>query len=224
MEPSAFRERLSECLALPGSGDPAYSSAMNVLIQQAGGSVTLPGPPQVEEKFRAALDEDQGREWSPASETPMDRRLAAFADLYREAGAAQRSEIESSFEGEQLRELLVFARRAARFAASTKDTRWLRLGLAAVAIEGTRYDFRDSYLALALLRFAAESVGADTGALFGEARQLNEHVAEAVDRVSAFRQREVQSYVRRFGPPEWAQPEPAQPVRDQKAKPWWKLW
>src|SRR5436853_3297163 len=129
MEELAFRERLSECKEMPGIGDPVYRSAFNELILEAGGSITLPAADTVQKNVQSALTEDEGREWSQSGETPMDQRLAAFADLYLRADATQKAEIESSFQDEQLRELLVFAGRAARFAVSRKDTQWMRLGL-----------------------------------------------------------------------------------------------
>ena len=60
-----------------------------------------------------------------------------------------------------LNRLLGFVYEAAEQVRATKDVYWLRMGLAAAAIENSRLDWRDSLTAMAELYVTAEEVGID---------------------------------------------------------------
>lgn len=63
-------------------------------------------------------------------------------------------------------QLLIYARRAAGQLRSTRDDKWLKLGLSAASIENLQLDSRDTYTLLGALYTAAMEVGIDPAPYF----------------------------------------------------------
>jgi hypothetical protein len=61
--------------------------------------------------------------------------------------------------------------------ADTCDDRWLRLGLAAVSIDDSGTDFRDTYVTLGALYIGAVRCGMDPGPYFEEAAEISSGVS-----------------------------------------------
>lgn len=117
--------------------------------------------------LRAALEETaQALE---GEELASDLELAC--ELYLRCGEALRREIRTSFgKWTAVRgHMLARARSYARRLSETCEARWLRLGLAAISIDDTGTDFRDSYVALGNLYVCAVRCGMEPGPYFKEA-------------------------------------------------------
>jgi hypothetical protein len=110
---------------------------------------------------------------------PGGKELASDLDLacrlYLQGEDALRREIRNSFSGwtavrgRMLARAWPFADRL----ADTCDDRWLRLGLAAVSIDDSGTDFRDTYVALGALYLCAVRCGIEPGPYFEEAAEIS---------------------------------------------------
>lgn len=229
MRSEEFEKRFRYCREMPGSGDPAYRSAFNEVIMEAGGSIRVDQDinPETLETLTAAGADDKDRRWGGVGASPMDARLAAFSELYVDADPDQRKMISDSFDGEELRELGVFVARSARLIEATGDPRWLRRGFAAACIEGGRYDFRDLISSLSILRYGAERAGIEVEPFFHEALEMSLparstktlSLQEIFLTVKSYPKQTLRDFVREFGPPEWEDE-----MKPDEVKPWWKFW
>ena len=88
--------------------------------------------------------------------------LDELCGIYLEADPGQRVAIRAVFDdkGSVLKYLYSYiGGRVTRLLKSSEDVKWLRLGLAAAAIEDMRVDYRDLLICLGKLYLAAESIG-----------------------------------------------------------------
>ncbi|MEM7356461.1 MAG: hypothetical protein AAF657_36940 [Acidobacteriota bacterium] len=222
MKRQDFERRLRECQEMPGADDPAYWSAYNAAIKEAGGSISS-SDREASEKLDLALEDDKKREWSWIGSSPMDARLAAFSDLYLEAQAEQRQFLQISFTEDELDKLLHFIARAGLLVEASGDSQWLKRGLAAACIEGSHCEIRETLGSLSLLRFGAERAGIDTGPFFLEAVRMlspskpRSSTEELILQVMDYPEEDITGIVRMIGPPTW---------QDELGpeKPWWKFW
>ena len=170
--------------------------------------------PEPDPEFRAwlALPGRGGYEqcglWEWVGSCPADDRITVLADMYLKASPERREQIRAYFrdKGADLAELWVYVRRVALLIRSEEDVLWLRRGLAAAAIEGGGWDFRDTIVSLVILRYAAERAGIRTRPFFDEAiavaaPESRDIFVNARDHSRA----DVAYTVREFGPPEWAE-------------------
>lgn len=86
-----------------------------------------------------------------------------LCQIYLDAPYQQRTLIRDAVSDKKgiLNRLLGFVYESVEHIRATKDNYWLRIGLAAAAIQNGRLDYRDFLLALAELYVAAEEVGID---------------------------------------------------------------
>ena len=99
--------------------------------------------------------------------------------LYLQGEEALRREIRHTFNEWTSVRGRVFAK-AWSFAdklADACDDRWLRLGLAAVSIDDSGTDFRDTYVTLGALYIGAVRCGMDPGPYFEEAAEISSGVS-----------------------------------------------
>lgn len=234
MRSEDFENRFRYCREMPGSNDPAYRSAFNEVIMEAGGSIRVDRDttPETLERLTTAGIDDKNRQWRDIGASPMDARLAAFSELYADADLDQRKIIRDFFKDEELRELEVFVARSARLIETTGDAHWLRRGFAAACIEGGRYDFRDLISSLSILRYGAERAGIEVEPFFHEAVAMSLpststkalSLQEILLTVKSYPKQTLRDLVREFGPPEWKDEVKPDEVKSDKVKPWWKFW
>ncbi len=88
---------------------------------------------------------------------------ASLCQTYLDASPRQRARICDAVSDKKgvLNRLLGFVYKSSEHLRATQDGHWLRIGLAAAAIQGGRLDERDFLLALAELWMAAEAAGID---------------------------------------------------------------
>lgn len=97
----------------------------------------------------------------------MDRAIDSVCAKFASGDANQRATMTHGATGDDLYELLVFARRASVFALREREETWIRYGLTAVAmVDAARIDPRDIPLTLSLVHHASERLQLQTVALF----------------------------------------------------------
>lgn len=223
LEQEDFEERFRACREMPGVDDPVYDSTYSEIVREMGGSVTY-GPnmdPELKRRLEEAQADDRRRFWSALGTTPMDARLAAFSDLYLEAGPEQKM-ILTDHLVDQTMPMFHFAFRAGQLVDVTKDPQWLRRGFAAASIHWL-VDFRDLFRMLSILRYGAHRAGIDPAGTF---REFLDHGPPTIEsgpvvsfeeillQAAAYSHGKVKRIARRFGPPEWR----------AEIRPWWRLW
>jgi hypothetical protein len=103
-----------------------------------------------------------------AGTEPLDVAIAALCDTYLAGGAEVRECVRSFVERPQgfHNTLLNYVFRMASVLRRDPSPRWIRLAIAAAAIEDARLDYRDLIVSLIVLRWAAERMGLDSRAEF----------------------------------------------------------
>ncbi len=140
-------------------------------------------------------------------ETPADTRFDALADLYLRCDSIGQREIRDYFSEKPNEWISMFQylRRASSRLAIDGQVLMLRRGLAIAAIEGARFDYRDSIVSLVLLRYAAEKTEIDPKPYF---RQIRNCVASEnipyLDSALGHSREAMLATVRSFGPKDWA--------------------
>jgi len=96
-----------------------------------------------------------------AGTEPMDVAIAALCDTYLAGSAQVRECVRSFVERPQAfhNTLLNYVFRMASALRRDPNPRWIRLAIAATAIEDARLDYRDLIVSLIVLRWAAERRG-----------------------------------------------------------------
>ncbi len=89
------------------------------------------------------------------------RSLQALCQGYVRASKKQRAVIRSAVSDKRgiQNQLIAYVHKSAEHLRATRDVEWLRIGAAAVALQGGGLDYRDFLLALAELYVTAEEVG-----------------------------------------------------------------
>lgn len=145
--------------------------------------------------------------WKDIGRSPLDAKLTALTELFIAANSEQRQLIRDHHEEQhdRLWELIAYIRRVARLIVTKDDVGHLKLGLAAAAIEGGRWDYRDLIVSLVILRFAAERVGIDHVPFFNEAiKTVSMETNEAIFTNARDHSPENVEYtIRSFGPKDW---------------------
>jgi len=156
--------------------------------------------------------------WKDIGTHPADLRFTALAQFYLQCDSKQRQLIRDHFKGQNdlLWAMTFYVRRVAKLIKSKDDTQWLRLGLAAAAIQDGRADFRDLVMSLTVLRYGAKRVGIDPYPFVEAAIEIAgqpSHDAYQWSGYDVFRnivttkERETPEgtadLIRRFGPEDW---------------------
>ena len=131
--------------------------------------------------WKAVEAADQRRkEMVQSGECPVDldklsEVLDALCGTYLEVDAAQRTAIRGILDDKRtiLDYLYGYMGRASRLLGSSKDVRWLRMGLAAASIEDMRVDWRDLLICLGDLYLAAKDAEIRPGRHFREVAELS---------------------------------------------------
>lgn len=137
----------------------------------------LANPPDVPSPLPAATyDSAEGsRDFLNPTPLALDSQLAELCRRIAALEPAARAATRRSISMREFYTLLTFARRMALFALRERSVDRVRDGLNAIAlIELARIDYRDVPTAVALLRHAAQRIGADVGVLFDEASAIAE--------------------------------------------------
>jgi hypothetical protein len=143
---------LDELTAAATVGDASFPAAIRELI------------PAPEERFPADIGADL---------TPLDTKLMAVCETYRQGSAAQRTFIRALVSRRLASQLMGFGVRMATLAVARRSPEMVRLALLAHAIEDLAAgDIRDNLCQLAVIADAARRTGADPGALFAEAADV----------------------------------------------------
>ena len=96
-------------------------------------------------------------------------RVPDLLERFRQADPAYRAELRARITPEHGSRLVWFARDAAVQAVRPHSSAPIILGLLAVALEGVKFDFRDTVTTLCLLYHSAMKIGVDPVPLFQEA-------------------------------------------------------
>lgn len=111
-------------------------------------------------------------------ESPYDKLKGPVEDLcelYLVANSDQRDQIRNILDDKRtiLSKLVTYPSYISGFINSPDDVRWLRMGLAAAAIENGRNDWRDTIVSLGPLYLAAEGAGIDPILPFQEVAEIS---------------------------------------------------
>jgi hypothetical protein len=104
--------------------------------------------------------------------SPLDGLTSKIVHSFVRAKHDERQAIENLFSDEHSFVLLGFAERMATLSVRQGSQEFLREGLAALVLEGGRFDIRENILAMAPLYDAARRLGLDAERLFLEAASL----------------------------------------------------
>jgi hypothetical protein len=96
-------------------------------------------------------------------------QITNFLRQWQQMPKGERSSIWDRFGPQHGSRLLFYASRMAEQAVRDHSAEWVELGLLAVALEGTRYDFRYSVVSLCLLYHSAMKINSDPSILFRQA-------------------------------------------------------
>jgi hypothetical protein len=170
--------------------------------------------------------------WKDIGAHPVDLRFAALVQLYLQSDSEQRQLDRDHFKGQddRLWEMIFYVRRVAKLIESQDDVKWLRLGLAAAAIQDGRVDFRDLSVSLVVLRYGAQRGGIDPYPFIDEAIEIagpSSHNPSSWSGYDIFRNiittrertrpSDATFIIQRFGPEDWAAECSA--TGDKKSKP-----
>ena len=128
---------------------------------------------------RSWLRSKSGEPARTPGEKELDSDLSLACRLYLRGEETLRREIRDSFcewtavRGRMLAKAWTFAEKL----ADTCDDRWLRLGLAAISIDDSGTDFRDTYVALGDLYLCAVRCGMEPVPYFEEAAEISSGVS-----------------------------------------------
>lgn len=157
--------------------------------------------------------------WKDIGTHPVDLRFTALAELYLQSNSEQRQLIRDHFKGQddRLWEMIFYVRRVAKLIKSEGDVKWLRLGLAAAAIQDGRVDFRDLSMSLSVLQYGAQRVGIDPYPFIDEAIEIagpSSHnpslwsgydiFRNIITTMESTRPSNATFIIQRFGPEDWA--------------------
>ena len=137
----------------------------------------LANPPGMPSPLPAAKYGSDAEGLAFLNPTPLalDSELAEVCRRMAALEPAARARVRQSISMDEFYTLLAFSRRMALFALRERSVGRLRDGLNAIAlIELARIDYRDVPTAVALLRHAAQRIGADIGALLKDTSAISE--------------------------------------------------
>jgi hypothetical protein len=107
--------------------------------------------------------------------SPLDELTSKIVQSFVRAAHHEREAIESLLSDEHAFVLLGFAERMATLSVRRGSEQFLREGLAALVLEGGKFDIREDILAMAPLYDAARRLGLDAEQLFLEIASLSDN-------------------------------------------------
>jgi hypothetical protein len=130
------------------------------------------------EKLKASNNPGAGKLPIPSA---LDEMVARVARRFVEIGPEERSKLSSLFTDQHSLTLVAFARRMASYAVRTGSSEKLLEGLAALVLDGGKFDSRENITVMAPLYDAALKIDANAQALFSQAADLlKNEVSEAL--------------------------------------------
>lgn len=104
--------------------------------------------------------------------SPVDNEVAEIVLLFIDTDRKQRAEIAAVFDDEHSFTFIGFSENRATMAVRSRSEKFLREGLAALILDGGKFDIRENILVLAPLYDAALKIHADAQSLFSWAADL----------------------------------------------------
>jgi hypothetical protein len=121
------------------------------------------------ERLKAWSNESTGDLTIPS---PLDNEVAEIVRLFIDADREKRMEIAAVFDDEHSFTFIGFSENSAALAVRSHSEKFLREGLAALILDGGKFDIRENILVLAPLYNAALKIHADAQSLFSWAAGL----------------------------------------------------
>jgi hypothetical protein len=102
----------------------------------------------------------------------LDKKVFDVVSAWIALGPASRDTVASLFDERHSFTFITVAQRFAQAVTTLNSMQYLRVGLAALVLEGGKFDLRENLLAMRALYDAALKLGADPSDLFNEAASL----------------------------------------------------